>query len=359
MLNIRDFDAVGDGRADDTAALQKAAACGQEVYFPAGTYLLRKQINVPSALHWCGEGEDTVIKLLPADLSRRKLAKYIDDDGNEVEGMVSQVSMLSMEGGDMLEVRRMTFDAGKDDYKRDLLGNGSTRFDHVIGIYASGTRRIVLDEVTIRNALIEGVYIEFVNDIRITRSRFIGNGFTQKDSSGVQICCTNREPSILISDCIFEENGFNGLLLTSVCGAAVNNIICRKNGYEGVALWGGSHHCILSNIVSQKNRGGLTFKRSAGPGFDEPDDEKGLYRYSSCNIVTGLVTIGNRFGIIWGCAKDIIINNWIGEDMFGHCLLYRNADEEITASVTNARLFPEESVIRDECDGHSMFHVSG
>ena len=50
-LNALDFGAVGDGKSDDSGAIQKAidiasAAGGGDVYLPAGVYRLDKQIIV-------------------------------------------------------------------------------------------------------------------------------------------------------------------------------------------------------------------------------------------------------------------------------------------------------------------------
>lgn len=39
--NVRDYGAVGDGVADDTAAIRAAMAAANTVYFPAGTYLIK------------------------------------------------------------------------------------------------------------------------------------------------------------------------------------------------------------------------------------------------------------------------------------------------------------------------------
>ena len=39
MNNVREFGAIGDGIAKDTAAIQKAIDAGGIVYFPPGFYL--------------------------------------------------------------------------------------------------------------------------------------------------------------------------------------------------------------------------------------------------------------------------------------------------------------------------------
>lgn len=60
MISVKDFGAVGDGVADDTAALQLAATCGVAVYFPRPSvaYRTTAPITTTSAtpLQWRGEG---------------------------------------------------------------------------------------------------------------------------------------------------------------------------------------------------------------------------------------------------------------------------------------------------------------
>jgi len=50
-VSVKDFGAVGDGVADDTAAIQAAitAAAGRPVYAPAGTYVITSKIEMDSA----------------------------------------------------------------------------------------------------------------------------------------------------------------------------------------------------------------------------------------------------------------------------------------------------------------------
>ncbi|MEE3404095.1 MAG: hypothetical protein VZR73_08430, partial [Acutalibacteraceae bacterium] len=140
---------------------------------------------------------------------------------------------------------------------------------------------------------------------------------------------------------------------------------CHENGYDGVALWGGSSHCIFSNVFCSGNRAGINLRRNSGPGYDEivrndegiVDEENALYRYTSNIIVNGLVTIGNRFGILWGCAQDIYINGWIGKDTFNHGLVYLEESQNISGYITGAHLTPEESDCEEDKSNISKFKV--
>jgi hypothetical protein len=46
VVNVKDFGAVGDGVADDTAAISLALAAGQQIVFPHGDYLITTNITV-------------------------------------------------------------------------------------------------------------------------------------------------------------------------------------------------------------------------------------------------------------------------------------------------------------------------
>ena len=65
-VSVKDFGAVGDGVADDTAAIQaalSAASAGTAVFVPAGTYLISTTLSVASAyVTIIGEGWASVIQ---------------------------------------------------------------------------------------------------------------------------------------------------------------------------------------------------------------------------------------------------------------------------------------------------------
>lgn len=71
-VSVKDFGAVGDGVADDTAAINAAisyastainGATGMSVYFPTGTYLISSKITLPNRVGLQGaNGRGTIIK---------------------------------------------------------------------------------------------------------------------------------------------------------------------------------------------------------------------------------------------------------------------------------------------------------
>jgi len=70
VFDVRKFDAVGDGIADDTAAVEAALdaagkAGGGIVYFPRGRYQVRETLTIPRFTVLRGEGEDLVNILWP------------------------------------------------------------------------------------------------------------------------------------------------------------------------------------------------------------------------------------------------------------------------------------------------------
>jgi sugar lactone lactonase YvrE len=84
--NIRDLGAVGDGKADDTAALRKAIAEHQSIYFPAGQYRVTDTIALRS---------DTVLIGLHPSATRILLA----DETSAFQGVGSPKPLLEAPQG--------------------------------------------------------------------------------------------------------------------------------------------------------------------------------------------------------------------------------------------------------------------
>ena len=53
-VNVRDYGAKGDGQTDDTQAIRRAMAAGDNVYFPTGWYILTETIKMDSKTKFIG-----------------------------------------------------------------------------------------------------------------------------------------------------------------------------------------------------------------------------------------------------------------------------------------------------------------
>lgn len=61
IVSVKDFGAVGDGVADDTAAIRLAVAVGVPVLFPGGTYRMTGTIVINGATSLVGDGTATIV----------------------------------------------------------------------------------------------------------------------------------------------------------------------------------------------------------------------------------------------------------------------------------------------------------
>lgn len=68
-ISVKDFGAVGDGVADDTAAIQAALALGKNVYLPGGTYKITDMIAITGNQKLYGDGRTESILYVDADFN--------------------------------------------------------------------------------------------------------------------------------------------------------------------------------------------------------------------------------------------------------------------------------------------------
>lgn len=61
-VSVKDFGAVGDGVADDTAAIQAAVNASTSVFIPVGTYMVSSTISIPNNTTVYGAGFNSILK---------------------------------------------------------------------------------------------------------------------------------------------------------------------------------------------------------------------------------------------------------------------------------------------------------
>ena len=329
-----DYGAKGDGVTDDTQALIKAAKANCTVVFPEGNYILKEQITMTKKIDWVGIGDNVKITLLPADKTRPE-----EYGGRTVYNSYIISQPKGGTNGLPISISNMTLDANKDTFDSDLLENGASRYDHTVclDLYCPGD--VKLRNVTITNALIEGCYIynkQPGTNVLISDCKFIGNGFSREDASGLHI--EGNHSGTLISNCEFVSNGFHGLLLGGCEHATISNILTKYNGYDGVCMWGGASYNNLSNIKCIANRAGVALRANYSPFISDAAVEWDDTLEAANNIISNLSTLENTYGLLIGGSNDNTISNW---NCHGDSYAYSSSSfKESSITVFNAVIKP-------------------
>lgn len=334
------FGAKGDGIANDTVALKTAIESGMPVYVPKGTYLLYEQIDLEQDLCLFGDGEASVIKLMPSDQTRPE-----EYDSKTVYNCYMLCS--TEENRIRVEIHDLVIDANKEGYKNDVLSNGSSEYDHIVCLDLQKPKSVRMYNVTIQNALIEGMYLlnsaSSTEYVFIDNCRFLNNGERRVDASGLHI--EGNSKHTLVSNSLFKGNGFHGLLIAGDDGKYVN-ITSHYNGYDGICLWGGASSNLLNNIYCESNRGGIHLKGDYSPSIlDETE------AVASDNIISNLVTKNNTYGILFGNSKNTRISNFTSNDEFcyGLCSALMSSGNIMNESM-NCNMSHGHDVVAEKTD---------
>lgn len=325
VVSVKDFGAVGDGVSDDTDALIEASKYNKPVFFPEGTYVLSRQISQTNNINWYGNGANTIIKLLPLDKSAPE-----EYEGKTVYNCY-MISQGRTDNGYDLHLKDMVLDANKQSFIDNEYNNGASKSDHTVCIDLYMPNDVTLDNVVIKNALIEGCYIYNPSgNCVISNCKFIDNGFNGEDASGLHIEGTHN--NTVVSNSIFNNNGFYGLLLGATVGATVNNVSCDGNGHGGVCLWGGANNNVVSNIRCINSVAGLLFKS----GYSSYIIDSEVEPPASFNSINGLNTKDNTYGIVYGISENNLITNFISNDDYAIAFSARDYEGNITSKILNA-----------------------
>lgn len=140
IINVREWDCVGDGVHDDTAALRsaigQAGSMNGTVYLPPGAYLVSGTLTLPPNITFCGAGPWQSIIRLADDANRDMLVTA--DDGRQGYGLV--VRDLCLDGNAVGQT------TGGDGIRVTGMNNGTLRDLYILhprrsGIHIGGPGR--------------------------------------------------------------------------------------------------------------------------------------------------------------------------------------------------------------------------
>jgi len=178
--NVRDYGALGDGKADDTAAIRKAievAGKGGTVRFPGGTYRISGTLEV-NALHLLG----SVSGGFPADEDRmpRIIVTHTDGpavkcgDASSVHGLIFRYESINWESPVKYPPTILLSGVGISISNVKIWG----AYDAIMADGKSNIGRVNLENIFLPEVVNTGVYLTKAYDIPTMRN--------------VEVFCTNR-----------------------------------------------------------------------------------------------------------------------------------------------------------------------
>ncbi len=174
VVSVKDKGAVGDGVADDTAAISAALAASKSVYFPTGIYLINSSISLQSGSRLHGDGIDKTILRYTANANGAMLNA---DSGSSSAYMIG------------VEVRDMTLDGMSDTL-------GFSEHVHLLGF--NGVKNAVVEGVKFRAPRGDGLYVgsgisggtERHNVSVVVRNNLF-NGINKTNRNGISVIDCN------------------------------------------------------------------------------------------------------------------------------------------------------------------------
>ncbi|MGI6495583.1 MAG: glycoside hydrolase family 28 protein [Kiritimatiellia bacterium] len=289
MKNVKDFGAVGDGIANDTAAIQRAVDSGGVALLPPGTYRSGTiHLRSHGGLHLeCGS----------TLLASRDRADYNADDYCPQNGVFTQETVT---GAHLLSA------VGVEDVS--LTGGGAIdgdcgfwnrRFSDTTPAYLPEPGRpgqmvflcecrgLVVDGLQLRNAPYWHLFLHGCENARLSRLRIDGEK-RQATNDGIDIdCCRD----VVVSGCIIRTGDdaiavrANGERLTTA--RPCENIVvtgCILSSYNDNAIRVGVgdgliRRCLFSNLVIEDTRTAICLVARYGAGSTGVDIEDVSFRH--------------------------------------------------------------------------------
>ncbi|GGF24714.1 right-handed parallel beta-helix repeat-containing protein [Echinicola rosea] len=213
MWNVKDHQAQGDGKADDTEAIQRTigmASAGDTVWIPQGTYKVRT-LGLRSGVHIKAEGT---------------LVQQLDSTQEFTKGHQNSTAPLFR---------------GKDISNVSISLNGQALHE---AIYLSGSRNVTIydshfggDSTKLRS--FSGILLYKCADITIEKTTVTGFGTDRlhtdsyQPGTGIRIL---ESKSILVQAVTIRKNGENGVFIHSSPDVQVLNSTISENGMSGIQV---------------------------------------------------------------------------------------------------------------------------
>jgi parallel beta-helix repeat protein len=231
-----------------------------------GTFNINSNIYLYSNSILEGEGMNNTILKLQDDASSFIQYPWKEDDRGSQSGLIRALYESN------IEVRHLTLDGNKDGQIRDIPEIHNDTFSYGrFGVYYEVVDNAIIDNVKVMN--------------------FQGYGLDPHGTPGIDQPSTR----IKITDCIVENNDWDGITLDKLRDTLVSNNIVTHNGRHGINIVTGSRRLVVSNNIIKNN------------GFLYPQPGCGIMAQNNDNFITKDLTITGN--MIENSANDGICIN--------------------------------------------------
>ncbi|MFD8648646.1 glycosyl hydrolase family 28-related protein [Streptomyces mirabilis] len=272
-LNVKQFNAKGDGITDDTAALQAAitagAAAHTTVYLPPGTYMVSAPIVVPAGegLTVAGAGWGSSIKLLAASncfifkmtaADTRVTFRDLEIDGNCLEqGTTGTSGGIDGSGSVASLYFNLHFIACRDDalYLAGMTGGAFGHNNKVIGC--------LFDQSMTSTGPGRGIHMDSNDENQVIGCDFEYLGGSGGTGATAASMIFDQCGTQFISDSNFV-NGGNNVIGVRVQDAKSTKITgCNFDGLAGTAIFLAAQRCVVtSNTIFSVGHAGTAGQAS-------------------------------------------------------------------------------------------------
>jgi parallel beta-helix repeat protein len=289
VVNVKDFGAIGDGVADDTAAIQAALNTGEDVFVPGTSayYKLTSALNMANKQRLYGEGERSTLRQIT---SLQNVVVGSSRTGCTVDNLriyaVGDISSYSDGAGIIF------FSSSRCAVRNCLVENHRGAG---VSIYSSNDcvveNNIFLNSPVANlepntNSLAD-IAVVFSSSRNIVQGNICrsgqATGIIFQSISGNDACDDNIADSNIVGDCkaygivAYRVGGLtsgnstsraviSNNVIRNISGTILNSIPNNYSFGSGVYLQGAEDSVVIGNTIKNTHSGSVTFAQTLAPG---------------------------------------------------------------------------------------------
>lgn len=332
--NVRDFGARGNGRADDTGAIQRAINSlpprGGTVYVPAGTYMIdgERSIRLRPHMHLQLHA-DARLKAKPTSNDHYNVVLAddvycVEISGGQIIGERHQHRGTGGEHGHGIRIRGSRWVTIRDIRISDCWGDGV-----VVGPKPVWRKPYIMShDIQVDNIVCTGNRRNAMSIGNVTKMRVYNSEFSNTHGTTPQ-CGIDIEPDggpngdghcddIVIDSCLFRNNAKMGLMMwTRAQGVRVRYNVMEDNDVCGVFIQGAENVNFWDNTIRGNGSTGLRIKKHCKHVNVRENTFKNNYKKQGLNVrgaftMTGTSRRNDRDILVSDLCTDI----WVAKNHY-------------------------------------------